>query len=457
MPVHKISFAVALAEFGLNPATVVSRETVRRCYRELALQHHPDKVRARGGDADVATARFQRICEAYRVLQDNCPDAQCLDGVQTSTSRTTSAAPARSNCCYGAYSFTASVASNNPTAASSDGAARSPISTASASASTNGSAGASVPPGQCVTCGKEKLLITEVRAESLGIMWAEYSNHPGGLQTCMLCKMAQRSVLTEGHAMKVFPMLQGRPSTFEQLRKQKRSFTINSIPHYWRPDLEKAHMHASGTAAASHTVRTGDTAGGVATPVASGCAPAAGHENEFAMDKTTPVKTKQPSNRNVRDTLVHEAAKECFDPPVRETAKDGCNTGRFQKENTATLTGPWTYQVIGNNKVGIRKKPCITDEASPCGHLPSGSIFVVSDRIRGTDGRMYLKLADGRGWTYNLSAKDPNKIVVMELSTSLEKALFVGARASGTGEDGVKRKRKERDKEEKNDAKKAKQ
>ncbi len=49
----------ALAVLGLGPGA--SPGQIRRRYRELALEHHPD----RGGDAD----RFRRIAEAMEVLR----------------------------------------------------------------------------------------------------------------------------------------------------------------------------------------------------------------------------------------------------------------------------------------------------------------------------------------------------------------------------------------------------
>ena len=50
------------AALGLTPAVGVAE--IRRAYRLLALRHHPDRA---GPDA---TATFQRIAEAYRVLSD---------------------------------------------------------------------------------------------------------------------------------------------------------------------------------------------------------------------------------------------------------------------------------------------------------------------------------------------------------------------------------------------------
>jgi len=50
------------AVLGLTPGVGVAE--IRRAYRLLALRHHPDRA---GPDA---TATFQRIAEAYRVLSD---------------------------------------------------------------------------------------------------------------------------------------------------------------------------------------------------------------------------------------------------------------------------------------------------------------------------------------------------------------------------------------------------
>jgi molecular chaperone DnaJ len=50
------------AVLGLTPRVGVAE--IRRAYRLLALQHHPDRAGADG------TATFQRIAEAYRVLSD---------------------------------------------------------------------------------------------------------------------------------------------------------------------------------------------------------------------------------------------------------------------------------------------------------------------------------------------------------------------------------------------------
>jgi hypothetical protein len=76
----------------------------------------------------------------------------------------------------------------------------------------------------------------------------------------------------------------------------------------------------------------------------------------------------------------------------------------------------WTYEVTGK-KIGIRTGPGIDTE--PQGeYIENGEMFNVVERVRGGgDVRVYLRLADGRGWAYDRSAKDDSKIVVDELGS----------------------------------------
>lgn len=63
-------------EVGLNVRTVflelsrrgASDTEVKRAYRKLSLELHPDKVKARNGDAKAAEELFQQINRAYQVL-----------------------------------------------------------------------------------------------------------------------------------------------------------------------------------------------------------------------------------------------------------------------------------------------------------------------------------------------------------------------------------------------------
>jgi len=70
----------------------------------------------------------------------------------------------------------------------------------------------------------------------------------------------------------------------------------------------------------------------------------------------------------------------------------------------------WTYEVIGR-KLGIRQVPD-TENTPSSGYLAPGEFFNATERLLGKDGRTYLRLADGRGWAYDRSAKDINKVVV---------------------------------------------
>jgi len=71
----------------------------------------------------------------------------------------------------------------------------------------------------------------------------------------------------------------------------------------------------------------------------------------------------------------------------------------------------WTYEVTGK-KIGIRESPCIESNAHG-DYLEEGDLFNVVERRRtGKDRRLYLKLQDGRGWAYDRSSKDEEKIIV---------------------------------------------
>lgn len=79
-----------------------------------------------------------------------------------------------------------------------------------------------------------------------------------------------------------------------------------------------------------------------------------------------------------------------------------------------SATGAWTYEVVGK-KLGIRKVPDAENSPSN-GHLAPGEFFNVTETCLGKDGRTYLRLADGRGWAYDRSAKDINKVVARQIA-----------------------------------------
>lgn len=73
-----------------------------------------------------------------------------------------------------------------------------------------------------------------------------------------------------------------------------------------------------------------------------------------------------------------------------------------------------SFVVIGK-KLGLREGPNVTDSTREAGYLTTGQTFEVVEEVSGADGRIYFRLADGRGWVYDRSAKDFNKIVVQEV------------------------------------------
>ena len=102
-----------------------------------------------------------------------------------------------------------------------------------------------MPPGdppsdhRCVSCQRNNFLLNQTRAESIGIVWTEYARHPDGLQTCMFCKMAQKSVVTRAQVLD--GVLGSKPdiqAILRQLGSSDRTFTMNSETMYWVTDIE---------------------------------------------------------------------------------------------------------------------------------------------------------------------------------------------------------------------------
>ena len=70
------------------------------------------------------------------------------------------------------------------------------------------------------------------------------------------------------------------------------------------------------------------------------------------------------------------------------------------------------YRLTGK-KIDIRRNPSIEKSGCDPRYLCTGEVFEATDFVDGADGRRYFKLADGRGWVYDRSAKDINKIVMI--------------------------------------------
>jgi len=96
------------------------------------------------------------------------------------------------------------------------------------------------------------------------------------------------------------------------------------------------------------------------------------------------------------------------DNPLRTSAKI---QEPLVEEPAAESGKIWTYEVTGK-KIAIRESPCIESNAHG-DYLEEGDLFNVVERRRtGKDRRLYLKLQDGRGWAYDRSSKDEEKIIV---------------------------------------------
>lgn len=75
----------------------------------------------------------------------------------------------------------------------------------------------------------------------------------------------------------------------------------------------------------------------------------------------------------------------------------------------------WTYKFTGM-KLAIREGPSIESKAQG-DHIENGAVLEVIERVQGTgDTRLYLRLADGRGWAYDKSVKDESKTIVEEVN-----------------------------------------
>ncbi|KAJ1491463.1 DnaJ domain-containing protein [Baffinella frigidus] len=54
-------YAILGLAFGASP------EEIKKAHKKMALMYHPDKVQAKGGDPEVASAKFREIQESYQV------------------------------------------------------------------------------------------------------------------------------------------------------------------------------------------------------------------------------------------------------------------------------------------------------------------------------------------------------------------------------------------------------
>merc|ERR1719316_1264257 len=65
------------------------------------------------------------------------------------------------------------------------------------------------------------------------------------------------------------------------------------------------------------------------------------------------------------------------------------------------------YRVAFAGGIALRSGPCVDSARTGC-MLYQNETFAVSETLNGLDGRVYLLLADGRGWVFDDSALMPH-------------------------------------------------
>eukprot|EP00931_Biecheleriopsis_adriatica_P069790 TRINITY_DN435_c0_g2_i1.p1 TRINITY_DN435_c0_g2~~TRINITY_DN435_c0_g2_i1.p1 ORF type:complete len:2117 (-),score=606.84 TRINITY_DN435_c0_g2_i1:43-6393(-) len=147
--------------------------------------------------------------------------------------------------------------------------------------------------------------------------------------------------------------------------------------------------------------------------------PASGPAAETAATEAT--EDSEATAGDAADIEKHEK-KEKKEKKEKTNTHDAMEGADIQEEEKAEEKAPqkasqtWTYEVTGK-KIAIRDTPNVgkEDPESEGVYLKTGMLFKVSEKIQGDDGRTYLRLADGRGWLYDRSAKDFDKVVVREV------------------------------------------
>eukprot|EP00930_Biecheleria_cincta_P101391 TRINITY_DN93037_c0_g1_i1.p1 TRINITY_DN93037_c0_g1~~TRINITY_DN93037_c0_g1_i1.p1 ORF type:complete len:275 (+),score=31.15 TRINITY_DN93037_c0_g1_i1:28-852(+) len=95
-------------------------------------------------------------------------------------------------------------------------------------------------------------------------------------------------------------------------------------------------------------------------------------------------------------------------PPHRPPLQVAAGSGAFSGDSNLY---PW-YRVAYLGGIELRQSPSI--DAPRCGVLLSqNSTFAVAEEFLGSDGRLYLRLADGRGWAFDDAALYPQDPAVV--------------------------------------------
>jgi len=130
---------------------------------------------------------------------------------------------------------------------------------------------------------------------------------------------------------------------------------------------------------------------------------------DFVGEEAEGATTTAPAEPTKRRGKRHKHGHRAEPPPAASVAAAAAAAAAGPPEK-----GSWTYEVTGGKSLGIRHAPDVKIGEPAC-YLKEGEYFIVTERVQGSDGRVYLRLADGRGWAYDRSAKDFTRVVVKEL------------------------------------------
>lgn len=154
-------------------------------------------------------------------------------------------------------------------------------------------------------------------------------------------------------------------------------------------------------------------------------APSLSEEEEEEEEAGTAEEEQDSPSPSTRKRRREVLARELFgesdeelvqglDDLVEDQEEGNSSKKRREGETSSPSTSSWTYIVVNDKKIRILPLPNLAAAEAGEEYLKPGTQFEVSERQEGADGRLYLRLSDGRGWTYNRSAKDFKKVVVEE-------------------------------------------
>eukprot|EP00929_Paragymnodinium_shiwhaense_P091422 TRINITY_DN51396_c0_g1_i1.p1 TRINITY_DN51396_c0_g1~~TRINITY_DN51396_c0_g1_i1.p1 ORF type:complete len:3437 (-),score=883.73 TRINITY_DN51396_c0_g1_i1:237-10547(-) len=129
----------------------------------------------------------------------------------------------------------------------------------------------------------------------------------------------------------------------------------------------------------------------------------------------------------------NEGAKEVqFPPHLQDGEKRSMPAWRLRQRGLPLTTGPvdslWLYENPTGNAIGIRYRPDIGGPHS--GQVEHGELVRVCEHFRGANGVTFLRLADGRGWIFDVK---PDVGRMCMLMRSRKEASGCSGEAAGSG------------------------